>query len=326
LPEQAGRVPRAPVGRLVACRQLTRSAAGCPRPRPSRVCADNPVLGSASMLLRLAPAAALLSLLSVVQAGTFDRPVINLTAKTFDKEVLKDDVRRLPSTQSSPQPDDLADDELLLPAYSRKCQWLSSTPRGEFEWLKGAEARSPSSGADPPPGPFRVARSLPRSGADTARTSGPSSRRRQARLRQSCPSTRSIATRCDGDREVDSSRWPRLIAAPPPAPPSGQASNRNLCAKYEVKGFPTIKAFTRGGRIPPRDYTGERQAGPLTTYASHAVADRVKKLKFPAKGGVEPAAARQQMEAFLSQVRRRHRFSQAYWVEQALTWPSSPLC
>lgn len=85
--------------------------------------------------------------------------------------------------------------------------------------------------------------------------------------------------------------------------PKPKAANRNLCAKYEVKGFPTIKAFTRGGRIPPRDYTGERQAGPLTTYASHAVADRVKKLKFPAKGGVEPAAARQQIESFLSQVR-----------------------
>lgn len=45
------------------------------------------------MLLRIALALVLLSILSVAQAGTFDRPVINLDAKTFDNEVLEEDVR-----------------------------------------------------------------------------------------------------------------------------------------------------------------------------------------------------------------------------------------
>lgn len=49
------------------------------------------------MLVRLAPAALLLSLLWVVRAGTFDRPVVSLDARSFDKEVLKEDVSCRPS-------------------------------------------------------------------------------------------------------------------------------------------------------------------------------------------------------------------------------------
>lgn len=82
-----------------------------------------------------------------------------------------------------------------------------------------------------------------------------------------------------------------------------QSSNRALCAKYDVKGFPTIKAFTRGGKIPPKDYQGERKAGPLTTYASQAISDRVKKLRVPSKGGVDAEDAKKEVESFLKQVR-----------------------
>lgn len=83
------------------------------------------------MLLRLAPAAALLSLLSMVQAGTFDRPVINLDAKTFDKEVLQDDVRSTSRLAKSPT-SLLANALTIAPNYARKCRWSSSTPLGEL--------------------------------------------------------------------------------------------------------------------------------------------------------------------------------------------------
>jgi len=40
-------------------------------------------------------------------------------------------------------------------------------------------------------------------------------------------------------------------------------SNQQLCAKYGVQGYPTIKAIV-GGK--PRDYQGAREAGPMKEY------------------------------------------------------------
>jgi protein disulfide-isomerase A6 len=36
------------------------------------------------------------------------------------------------------------------------------------------------------------------------------------------------------------------------------ASNRALCAKYGVQGFPTVKIFSAGKKGMPTDYYGER--------------------------------------------------------------------
>ena len=57
------------------------------------------------------------------------------------------------------------------------------------------------------------------------------------------------------------------------------APNKPLCAEYQVKGFPTIKAFPRAGKAAPRDYNGERKRGALVEYAKGLVPDRVKKLR-----------------------------------------------
>lgn len=54
--------------------------------------------------------------------------------------------------------------------------------------------------------------------------------------------------------------------------------NKPLCGAQDVKGFPTIKFFPRGGRKPSVPYNDERKAGPIFNYASKAVPDVVKRL------------------------------------------------
>lgn len=63
------------------------------------------------MLIRLAPLGLLLSLVSSVQAGTFEKPVINLDARSFDREVLSEDV-------SSPHSPPLREQPLTSPFAS----------------------------------------------------------------------------------------------------------------------------------------------------------------------------------------------------------------
>ena len=46
-----------------------------------------------------------------------------------------------------------------------------------------------------------------------------------------------------------------------------EASNKRLCAEYQIQGFPTIKAFPRAGKGGARDYQGERKKGALVDYA-----------------------------------------------------------
>ncbi|KAL7414129.1 thioredoxin-like protein [Mrakia frigida] len=76
-------------------------------------------------------------------------------------------------------------------------------------------------------------------------------------------------------------------------------ANKPLCAKYDVKGFPTIKGFTRGAKIPPKDYTGERKRGGLVGWATSMVGDKVKKMKVPSKGGVSKEDGLKEIEGFL---------------------------
>ena len=79
-------------------------------------------------------------------------------------------------------------------------------------------------------------------------------------------------------------------------------ANKPLCAKYEIKGFPTIKGFTRGTKIAPKDYTGERKRAGLVGWASSMVNDKVKKMKVPAKGGVSREDGLKEIETFLKAV------------------------
>lgn len=58
-----------------------------------------------------------------------------------------------------------------------------------------------------------------------------------------------------------------------------EAVNKPLCGEYQIKGFPTIKAFPRAGKGAARDYQGERKRGALVEYAKGLVPDRVKKLR-----------------------------------------------
>ena len=56
-------------------------------------------------------------------------------------------------------------------------------------------------------------------------------------------------------------------------------SNKRLCSEYDVKGFPTVKAFPRAGKGAAKDYQGERKRGALVEYAKGLVPDRVKKMR-----------------------------------------------
>lgn len=57
--------------------------------------------------------------------------------------------------------------------------------------------------------------------------------------------------------------------------------NKMLCAEQGVKGFPTVKLFTRGGRLPPVDYPGERTSKAFFSFADSKVPDVVSPLKGP---------------------------------------------
>jgi protein disulfide-isomerase A6 len=57
--------------------------------------------------------------------------------------------------------------------------------------------------------------------------------------------------------------------------------NKMLCAEQGVKGFPTVKLFPRGGRIPPVDYPGERTSKAFFQFADYKVPDVVSPLKGP---------------------------------------------
>lgn len=69
------------------------------------------------------------------------------------------------------------------------------------------------------------------------------------------------------------------------------AGNKALCGQYDIKGFPTIKAFPRALKGAARDYSGPRKAKDLVEYAKTLVPDRVKKLRAPAEGADAATAA-----------------------------------
>ncbi|KAK4686384.1 hypothetical protein P7C73_g3754, partial [Tremellales sp. Uapishka_1] len=58
-----------------------------------------------------------------------------------------------------------------------------------------------------------------------------------------------------------------------------EADRLSACSQYQIKGFPTIKAFPRAGKGAARDYNGERKTGALVEYAKSLVPDRVRKLR-----------------------------------------------
>lgn len=60
--------------------------------------------------------------------------------------------------------------------------------------------------------------------------------------------------------------------------------NRALCAQFGVQGFPTLKAFPRGGKGSARDYSGARTRSALVEYAKSLVPERVSKLRLDSKG------------------------------------------
>jgi protein disulfide-isomerase A6 len=60
------------------------------------------------------------------------------------------------------------------------------------------------------------------------------------------------------------------------------SANKPLCAQYDIKGFPTIKACPRALKGAVKDYGGGRKAGELVEYAKTLVPDRVKKLRVSA--------------------------------------------
>jgi protein disulfide-isomerase A6 len=74
-----------------------------------------------------------------------------------------------------------------------------------------------------------------------------------------------------------------------------EATNKPLCAEYQIKGFPTIKAFPKAGKGAAKDYQGERKKGALVEYAKGLVPDKVKKLRVD--DGVEKV-----LDKFLAEV------------------------
>lgn len=54
--------------------------------------------------------------------------------------------------------------------------------------------------------------------------------------------------------------------------------NRPVCSKYQVRGFPTVKAFTRGKKAPPKDYNGERTSSAISEWAGSQVRNLVSRL------------------------------------------------
>ena len=62
------------------------------------------------------------------------------------------------------------------------------------------------------------------------------------------------------------------------------SSNRELCGKYGVQGFPTVKIFSAGKKGMPSDYHGERKAKPIAdTIISMIPARYVQKIGGTAK-------------------------------------------
>ncbi|WFD42390.1 protein disulfide-isomerase [Malassezia psittaci] len=57
-------------------------------------------------------------------------------------------------------------------------------------------------------------------------------------------------------------------------------ANQAICAKYNVKGFPTLKLFPATKKRIPRDYNGERSAQAITDYVVSALpAESVQRLE-----------------------------------------------
>ncbi|TIB71505.1 hypothetical protein E3Q23_03751 [Wallemia mellicola] len=54
--------------------------------------------------------------------------------------------------------------------------------------------------------------------------------------------------------------------------------NRPICSRYGVRGFPTVKAFTRGRKAPPKDYNGERKANAISEWAGNQIRNLVTRV------------------------------------------------
>ena len=55
-------------------------------------------------------------------------------------------------------------------------------------------------------------------------------------------------------------------------------NNKSLCSKYGVRGFPTIKSFNRGSKLPPKDYNGERTSKAISEWAGNQIRNVVNRL------------------------------------------------
>lgn len=42
-----------------------------------------------------------------------------------------------------------------------------------------------------------------------------------------------------------------------------ESMNKQLCAQFDIKGFPTLKLFPGGPKGSPQDYNGERTSAPI---------------------------------------------------------------
>jgi len=56
-------------------------------------------------------------------------------------------------------------------------------------------------------------------------------------------------------------------------------ANKPLCAQEGVRGFPTVKLFKKGGRLPGTEYQGERSQQAIYNWAKGAVPMTVDKVK-----------------------------------------------
>ncbi len=68
--------------------------------------------------------------------------------------------------------------------------------------------------------------------------------------------------------------------------------HRDLCGRYGIKGFPTVKVFGSDKSKPPVDYNGQRKAGDLVDFSVAMITD-----KFVTQIGTNPN--RQDITAFL---------------------------
>jgi len=58
-------------------------------------------------------------------------------------------------------------------------------------------------------------------------------------------------------------------------------ANKQLCGSQGVKGFPTVKMFPRGLKLPPQDFQDERTASKIFQWAQRSIPAKITRVKKP---------------------------------------------